>query len=100
MASCACAHALSSSHDLVDQQQLLGQSWSDVQPILLGDVVVINLFLDGGNGSQGNEVESNGKLAVLVVFILQQNDAFLDIVATVLSKDLHRTKLYLRNHQQ
>jgi hypothetical protein len=42
-------HALAGSHDLVNKQQLLSKGGSNVEPLLLGTIVVIDLLLDGGN---------------------------------------------------
>ena len=44
-------HALPGPHDFIDQQQLLGQGGSDVEPLLLGAVVVINLLFHGRDSS-------------------------------------------------
>lgn len=41
------AHALTRTHYLVNEQQLLSKSGGDVQPLLLGTVVVVDLFLNG-----------------------------------------------------
>lgn len=49
----ALPHALTRTHDLVNQQQLLGESGGDVEPLLLGTVVVVDLLLDGRNSAQG-----------------------------------------------
>ncbi len=78
----AAAHSLSSPHDLINQQELLSESRGDVEPLLLGAVVVVNLLLDGGNSAQGLHVKTYCDL-VLVVLVLQVDDGLLDIVSTV-----------------
>lgn len=98
--SSACSHALSGSHDLVHQQKLLRQCRSNVQPVLFCDVVVVDLLLHGGNGSEGGQVESHCQLAVLVVLVLEEDDGLLDVVATVFGKNLNSSSKYLRNHQK
>lgn len=81
------AHALARSHDLVHEQKLLGEGGGNVQPILLGDVVVVDLLFDGRDGAQRGHVQSHRQL-VLVVLVLQQDDRLLDVVAAVLRQHL------------
>lgn len=52
----ALPHALARTHDLVDEQQLLGEGGRDVQPLLLGTVVVVDLLLDGRDSAQRLDV--------------------------------------------
>jgi hypothetical protein len=84
-------HALPGPHDFIDQQQLLGQGGSDVEPLLLGAVVVVDLFLYGGNSAQGLQVQPHCHLA-LVVFVLQTDYGFLDVVSAVLGQGLSSGK--------
>ena len=46
------AHALSGPHDLVDEEQLLCEGGGDVEPLLFGAVVVVDLLLNGRDGPQ------------------------------------------------
>jgi hypothetical protein len=38
------SHAFSGSHDLIYQEQLLGQSGSSIEPLFFTTVIVINLL--------------------------------------------------------
>ena len=67
----------------------MGESRRDVQPLLLGAVVVVDLFFDGRDGAQGLDVQANGNL-VLVVLVLEVDNRFLDVVAAVFSQGLNK----------
>ena len=40
-------HVLTSTHNFINKQQLLGEDWGDVHELTLDDVVVPNLFNGG-----------------------------------------------------
>jgi hypothetical protein len=86
-AGSSAAHALASPHNLIDQQELLGEGRGNMQPVLLGDVVVVDLLFYGGDCAQGDHVEPHCQL-VLVVLVFQEDDGLLDVVAAVLGEDL------------
>lgn len=64
----ASSHPFARTHHLVHQQELLGEGWGDVEPLLLGAVVVEDLLLYWGNVAHGLHVESDCD-SVLVVLI-------------------------------
>ena len=78
----ASAHSLASSHDLVDQEKLLGECWGDVEPLLFGAVVVVDLLFHWGDGAHGLDIYAHCYL-VFVVFVFKEDDGFLDVVSTI-----------------
>ncbi len=85
-------HVDAGSHDLVDEEELLGQNGGDVQELLLHTEVIQDAERFGLHDFHLVGVESHIDLVVLLV-VQQHDDGFLHVISAVLSQDL-------RDHEQ
>lgn len=79
------AHAATSTHHLVDEEELLAEDWSNVQELPFDDIVIPDVGLACRQGFSGKNIHSKG-LSVLEMSVLDLDQSVLWVETRVLGE--------------